>query len=455
MLNARFPPAILLSLVIASAWSKEVTQELATEGEDRVTVTYEAVRSRDALTITFKNFRFRLGAKHNGEYDRSKVVAVFFDRIGGFRTYDFTPVDGLRMEALTLPENVSYDSGDGDGFHILRYGQQADVSFQASGGDATCEDITIPIFLAEYKEAGFIKKKIWKGKNGYLLFAKCEDLRIPVSAATGERGVKDQTQSPTMTVDEEYYVEEELTEDFTPSDQAKAMLADMSRILSSTDADRLRASREVFEKLQYDNVEGRLRPQIAGAIDRIDNRIAELKAESEDEEQRRRDEVEQRAESQMKKVTRLLEKQKELPFSKELEKAIDELNNISCEAAEMGMTKVTGRISKTNEKCEEKKKEMEDGESEKRNIWLIIGVVILAVLAFIGNLVFQMIRIRKTSDLAMRAQMEAEQRARSAVRNKVNRVGGAIRQKGRDVMRADISGQVKNTNIDKGKRTKI
>ena len=85
-------------------------------------------------------------------------------------------------------------------------------------------------------------------------------------------------------------------------------------------------------------------------------------------------------------------------------------------------------------------------EDRKQNLWLIIGGVILAILAFVGNQTFQHFRnvknqksiIDMQQNVVRRAEDEAKRRARNMARSQINRVQGEARRKTRSAINDGI-----------------
>ena len=94
---------------------------------------------------------------------------------------------------------------------------------------------------------------------------------------------------------------------------------------------------------------------------------------------------------------------------------------------------------------------------KKRNIWMIIGGVILAALCFIGNQVFQHFRnirnqrsmMEMQQDIARRAENEAKRHAQNYARRKTNEVVNNARRSTQEMVRNKVkqSGGNKPKNI--------
>ena len=98
--------------------------------------------------------------------------------------------------------------------------------------------------------------------------------------------------------------------------------------------------------------------------------------------------------------------------------------------------------------------EQRQKEEKQRNMWLIIGGVVLAVLGFVGNQSFQHIRnsrnqrnlMEMQNSMVKRAENEAKRRAESMVRNKTRQAIGNVKRKGRDAINEQINKATKGKN---------
>ena len=96
---------------------------------------------------------------------------------------------------------------------------------------------------------------------------------------------------------------------------------------------------------------------------------------------------------------------------------------------------------------------------KKRNLWMIIGGIVLAILAFIGNQVFQGIRNKRNQmrmmnmqqNIADKAEAEAKRQARNAIRTQRNRIEAGAKRKVSDAVRSKstikINGKSKKASI--------
>ena len=191
----------------------------------------------------------------------------------------------------------------------------------------------------------------------------------------------------------------------------------------------------------------------------------------------------------------LLAQANELPFSDNL---LDEINYLRQKRREITDDALVSEISGVMEQYESKKRMLEEKSTEeqkaqqqaeelkaqqeaqvikaqndsianaqqiaaekekKRNLWMIIGGIVLAILAFIGNQVFQGIRNKRNQmrmmnmqqNIADKAEAEAKRQARNAIRTQRNRIEAGSKRKVSDAVRSKstikINGKSKKASI--------
>ena len=175
-----------------------------------------------------------------------------------------------------------------------------------------------------------------------------------------------------------------------------------------------------------------------------------------------------------------------LPLSDNL---LDEISYLRQKRREITDRALVSEISEVMEQYESKKRLLEDKSTEeqkaqqqaeelkaqndsianaqqiasekekKRNLWMIIGGIILAILAFIGNQIFQGIRNKKNQmrmmdmqqNIADKAEAEAKRQARNAIRTQQNRIEAGAKRKVSDAVRSKgnikINGKSKKASI--------
>lgn len=192
-------------------------------------------------------------------------------------------------------------------------------------------------------------------------------------------------------------------------------------------------------------------------------------------------------------VNELLADQDELPFSDDLKEALSRLRELRERSAVISDKRLDDRISEVLDECKKKEKELKERgraaaeaekqkvererqqaqahedsiramelqkaeEQKKQNIWLAVGGVLLAVLIFVGNQIFQHFRNLKNQksildmqqSVVKRAEDEAKRRARNAAQSKVNQAKTEARKKTRDF----VDGTIGKMGKDKKKGTK-
>ena len=191
----------------------------------------------------------------------------------------------------------------------------------------------------------------------------------------------------------------------------------------------------------------------------------------------------------------MLAQANELPFSDNL---LDEINYLRQKRREITDDALVSEISEVMEQYESKKRMLEEKSTEeqkaqqqaeelkaqqeaqaikaqndsianaqqiaaekekKRNLWMIIGGIVLAILAFIGNQVFQGIRNKRNQmrmmnmqqNIADKAEAEAKRQARNAIRTQRNRIEAGAKRKVSDAVRSKstikINGKSKKASI--------
>ena len=435
---------LLLPCSVLKAKGEEVT--LRTSQRDEVTIKYEARNENGKLCITFNDLRRHLSSSNK----EKNVKVMFFDRKN--LQNDFYKFDGLTPRIISVPETMDYSPSE-DGFFFLEKGLQLTVDLP-SGGSA--ENLNIPIYLVEYKE----KKNLplVKTKSTLDVFAACtEALSIAVpNARAGSSASSGDAGHTVRTVTDQIVVEEEMETSLSSEDVANILLKNVDDYLSGNrDVDDINSMIHQLDELELRVSDSAIRTRLHQASDMLRQKRKDLQDAPIIKQEREKETLRAEADKLISKVKRLRDEQDDVPFSKELEEALDELNSVRKKARDLGDAGLTEDIAEVKASCETKKSEITAAKDKKRTIWMIIGGAILAVLAFVGNQIFQSLRsarlLRNTQDdIANRVKRDAQQRAASAVRSQASRAESNIRRKGRDVVKSNIDGLVKGTT--KGKK---
>ena len=396
---SRFTLVLLVTMFLncLCVHAKTVKDTLVTTDGDRIILTYELSRSDDHYTLRFNNQQKKLGRINGDKYaDLSKVAVMFFDRTGGFSNN--VSITNMVPEAFMVPSNVNYEHSS-DGFFVVQ--DYPTLNFTAKGSS----DITIPIYLAYHPK---------KGK--YTLFSKCKGMKIHLSASSsttrqqGPSRITQQTVTSTTEIESDNTVTLKVMESIK---LAKELLYE---------ADKLPFSESLQDEIRFIRVQKReitdasLLSQISDVLQMYEDKKASLEENASAAQIAAQQEAEEKAKREAEEI---------------------QARNDSIMAAQQEQT--------------EKDKE--------RNIWMIIGGVILAILAFIGNQVFQSFRNNRNQknmmniqqSIANQAEAEAKRRARNAIRSTTNRTVNQAKSEVREAVRKKttikVNGKSKNLSI--------
>lgn len=391
----RFWLTFLLLGCVTICSSKEYKDTLWTTDNDRIILTYDLRYNSDGVDIRFLDVKKKLGRINAKRYKKLEdVEVIFFDRTGVYEDMTFT---NITPEAFMVPSNLKYSKSDIGYFSLL---DRPSLSFQIKGKEK--ETISIPLYLAYYE-----------GKGERKLFSVCKKFNITLKGNNSSKASMDKEviqESITSTI--ELDADNELSTD---------VLEQIKTVYTSLEAQ----SRHPFsEMLNYEIMH--LRDLDKKVKDRqLSVKIKECLTSCE----LKRQELEDRALAETKNA------QAEMERLAKLEQEREQARQDSIAVAQ------------------QKQAEAE----KKRNIWMIIGGVILAALCFIGNQVFQHFRnirnqrsmMEMQQDIARRAENEAKRHAQNYVRRKTNEVVNNARRSTQELVRNKVkqSGGNKPKNI--------
>lgn len=376
---------------------KTVRDTIFTTDGDRIIIAYELAYSSNQTTIKFVDQQKKLSRINAEKYkDLSKVAVMFFDRTGNYNQE--VSITNMTPEAFMIPAGVAYDSSS-EGFFMVQSEPRLYFSVKSD------VSITIPIYLA-YKPK--------KGK--YILFSKSKELKIPLSPKNVVTYRKTASQTIQQTV--------------TSTSEIEADNTVIIKVMESVNMAKCLISEA--EKLPF--------------TDKLMDEISYLR-------EKRREITDTQALAEIADVMDRYEAKKQMLEDKELA----EQEAIQREE-EMRSQKEAAAIKATNDSIAAAQK-MEAEKAQKRSIWMIVGGVLLAILAFVANQILQHFRnVRNQKNMmelqqsvANRAEAEAKRRARNAIRTKQNEVANNVRMKVKDSMkktnRIKINGKIKETSI--------
>ena len=396
---SRFTLVLLVTMFLncLCVHAKTVKDTLVTTDGDRIILTYELSRSEDHYTLRFNNQQKKLGRINGDKYaDLSKVAVMFFDRTGGFSSN--VSITNMVPEAFMVPSNVNYEHSS-DGFFVVQ--DYPTLNFTAKGSS----DITIPIYLAYHPK---------KGK--YTLFSKCKGMKIHLSAFSSTTRQQGSSQITQQTVTSTTEIESDNTVTLKVMESiklAKELLYE---------ADKLPFSESLQDEIRFIRVQKReitdagLLSQIADVLQMYEDKKASLEENASAAQIAAQQEAEEKAKRE----------------AEEIQAKNDSIMSAQQEQAE---------------------------KDKERNLWMIIGGVILAILAFIGNQVFQSFRNNRNQknmmniqqSIANQAEAEAKRRARNAIRSTTNRTVNQTQSEVREAVRKKttikVNGKSKNLSI--------
>lgn len=331
----------------------------------------------------------------NSKYKDLSKVAVLFFDRTGSYSSDVS-FSNMVPEAFMTPSEVQFKKSS-DGYYLIQADPKLSFTVKANAR------VLIPIYLA-YKTK--------KGK--YELFSKSRDLVIPLGGGTGANRSMASTQTVQQTITSTAETDNTIAVKVLESiNLAKELLAQ---------ADGLPFSDNLLDEISY------LR-------------------------QKRREITDNALVSEIYEVMEQYESKKRLLEDKSTEeqKAQQQAEELKAQQEAQAIKAQNDSIANAQQIASEKEK--------KRNLWMIIGGIILAILAFIGNQIFQGIRNKNNQmrmmdmqqNIADKAEAEAKRQARNAIRTQRNRieaeakrkVSGAVRSKGN----IKINGKSKKASI--------
>lgn len=392
---------ILITLFFFSScvgiWAKEVTDTLVSAKRDRVIVTYDVEQAKGQVVVRFRGIQKKLGTAYKDKYKKlDEVVVLFFDRKGGFK--DKMEFRGMDAEPFMIPKEVNYQRSE-DGYFFVNDNDCPPLSFELKSTETA--ELSIPMYLAHYE-----------GKRRYQIFSRCEDLVVKLSKGIPVKGADEtSTQQTTETVT----LQEEIDGNGSDEEVATLLMQRITECLNEQDeypfSDNLKQDISELQKLQLSLTSNR----------DLSSKISEVLADC-----------------------RKKEKELKADASAAAEKAAKEAEMQAEREAQKEQARQDSIAAAAHQKAEEEK---------KQNLWMIIGGVILAILAFVGNQVLQHFRNVKNQEnlmsiqekVAKQAESEAKRRARNMAESQMNRAKGEVRKKSRDVVNKGIGKKGKDS----------
>lgn len=415
MKSIRAALTVLLFLISLCSSAKEVTDTLYSAKNDRIIVTYSITHNSNKVELQFRTIRKLLGDFHRNKYKKGdEISTLFFDRTDVSKDMTFS---GETPSAVVLPAMASHKKSN-DGYYVVE--QRPSFTFDLEPGGA--KTFSIPLYLAHYE-----------GKLHYKILCRCGVLvvQLPNASATSSE-TRPSTQKPSPTGS---YGSEELEEEISEiDDQALNLIKSITKSLPYQDTLPMESTLEkevdmlVGIKSKVKN--GDITSKIDLTISAYNEKKKELEKEISKKTKERNDDNAFANCTTKEDYERYL---KQYPNGRHVEEAKEDIKDLEAKA-----------------KAEEDSK-------KKKNIWMIIGGVLMAILLFVGNQVMQSIRNGRTQRSMMQMQQEAANRAKNMAQSKVRgkvqkqtyKLKSQARQKGQTMMR-DAASKVKNDNNNKG-----
>jgi len=382
---------ILLLYVCHALKAKEVTDTLMSTKNDRVIVTYDVTQSNGQVVVRFHGAQKKLGRTYKDKYKKlDEVAVVFFDRVESFEDMKFTGID---TEAFITPSGIRYSTSK-DGYFLLADNPTLTLNVSQSTGSK----LQIPFFLAHYE-----------GKHHYKIFSRCENLTVNLSVKKKvETNGDDMERSVTQTVT----TQEEMDGAFSDVDEATILVNKVTDLLDEQTeypfTDELKQAISSLRDRSYRITDDKMSSRISEVLTACKLKEERLKSKAEDAAAAAALAAEQKAQ----------------------------------QAAERAQARQDSLAAVAQMKAEEDK---------KRNLWLMIGGVVLAILGFVGNQVLQQRRNAKNQknieemqkNMAKRAEDEARRRARNMVQENVHQGKTELRNGARTVANRGMNTMMK------------
>lgn len=428
--------------------AKDYTVALSSDAKDKITISYSIVEQGGCYVVRFTGVRKALGIKHSEKYRKLEdIKVVFFDRTGGYRDCEFS--SDINTEAFRINRDVMRYKVSDDGYFFLK--DNPELRIEVTSNQPV--SLSIPIYLAHYEK-----------KHHYKIISKCENLILhfdKMNKKESSSSEEDLVRKKIVSTEEQVQGEADLT----PTEMANNLIGNIDEVVSREDVTVEELQRYIDELIGFKSsiTDRGVLSSVNNAIIRCKERMKEvselsdaMKKDSQEKEIKQAQENE--AEQNLDYAKELLSKDDDLSDSDiaELKSTANQLRKES-HSIKNSNQELAKRMKQTADECDKKISEIESAKKRK-NIWLIVGGVLLTILMFIGNQFFRHFRsVQKAKSfedmqnkIAQQAQNEAKRRAESMVRSKINRAQGAARQKSRELVKDNINKAIKGKGNKKG-----
>lgn len=341
--------------VWSSLSAKMVRDTLESAAGDKVYITYEYNVYGNEIRVAFRAPFVSLGVNNSKKYRNTKQVsAVFFDQIGNYHQAQFS---GLLPKMFHKSSGLSYKNKSEAGFSVLN--EEPEMIFVLEEGERA--ELSIPIYLVYHLKRG-----------KYDIFSYCGELSIPIELSrravsvtntpSSERAGSERTAAMNSAANDD---EVEGILECIRNMKSELELADKLPL-----PERLENDVKYLQDRQYKNYDREVKDKIKDALDLYYQKKETLEEESRKEENARRE-----------------------------------------EEARLAQEKEAREQAERADREEQEKKE-----SRKKTIWMTIGGILLAGVAFAGNQALQHFRNVRNQKSIMAMQQSLARQAEQEVR---------------------------------------
>lgn len=359
--------------------AEECKDTLWTTDKDRIIITYDLRYDNEGINIRFLNAKKNLGRINGNRYKKAEnVEVVFFDRTG---VYDGMKFTNMTPEAFMVPSNLKYTKSDA-GYFIVQ--DRPSLSFNRVGKENAV--LTIPVYLAYYQ-----------GKTERKLFSTCKSFSIELEGLENSEATDDDPSRRRLYTPGHIETDDEMATKVSTQIALVMDLLDVQTKVPFTDG--LQDEMTYLRSLQREVKDKQLLTKIKECLTECELKKIEL---------------EEKASAATKKA------QIEAENAARMEREREQARQDSIAAVQQEQEKA----------------------AKKRNIWTIIGGIILAVVASVANQFIQHFRhirnqksmLEMQQNIARRAEYEAKRHAQSYARRKTHEAVNKARKTTREMV---------------------
>lgn len=366
-----------------SAQGKEYKDTVYTQAKDRIIISYEVQNSEGKAVVRFNSIQKKLSSASQGKYkDLDKVAVMFFDRVA----VSDIKIENMTPQAFIVPAGATYESSD-EGYFIMQ--DNPAITFRLKTQDKVT--LSLPIYLAYHDK-----------KSRYKLFAKADGLQIKLNATNTAQGAggnsrKSSTGNPKSNAhagEPRAANADELVETFTTEEEDGGQNEQSLKVLG--------LRRDIMAMIDQLNEEGELSATDQEEMGYLIQDLRKLKYEVTDEE-----------------VLAMIEET--LDAYRRAQKGQEASAAASAAAAQQAAeekAKAEAAAAKAEQDSIAAVQAQKDEESKQQTIWMTIAGIGLAVLGYVGNMIFKAYQQKKQQlsmeNMTKKMQMEAQKKAAAA-----------------------------------------